>query len=279
MRLTTLSYARAFLRLIAKACFGLTGLAVIAATVNAQSESAAKLAERLKGSGTALRISVKQAVQIGLASEGNVRVQIAEEIIRQTEDQRAQVRAALLPDVEASIGDESETRNLASVGIQINRPFLGISLPRLAGPFSNFDARTTVTQSVFDISSIRRFQASRESVSAAESDSDDAKDQVSTDIAAAYLAAQRAEASLSAVKANITLAEALEKLAINQKNAGVGTGLDVTRARVQLANERQRLLVAENDVTESHLRLLKAMNLDLGTPIELDDALAFTPPE
>ncbi|HYL97922.1 MAG TPA: TolC family protein, partial [Blastocatellia bacterium] len=278
MRLTA-GLARASLILIARAFLGLAGLALVSLSASAQSDTAARLAERLKGSGTSLRISVKQAVQIGLASEGNARIQIAEEIIRQTEQQKAQVRAALLPDVEASISDQSETRNLAAFGIQINIPIPGFSFPRLAGPFSNFDARTTVTQSVFDISSIRRFQASQASVSAAQADSDDAKDQVSTDIAAAYLAAQRAEASLSAIKANIALAEALEKLAINQKNAGVGTGLDVTRARVQLANERQRLLVAENDVTESHLRLLKAVNLDLGTPLELEDALTFTPPE
>ena len=36
------------------------------------------------------------------------------------------------------------------------------------------------------------------------------------------------------------------KQAENQKAAGTGTGIEITRARVQLANDRQRLLVAEN---------------------------------
>ena len=43
------------------------------------------------------------------------------------------------------------------------------------------------------------------------------------------------------------LSQALLKLAQQQKEAGTGTGIEVTRAQVQLANDRQRLIVAEND--------------------------------
>ena len=47
-------------------------------------------------------------------------------------------------------------------------------------------------------------------------------------------------------QANITLSQAVLNQAENQKGAGTGTGIEITRARVQLANDQQRLLVAEN---------------------------------
>jgi outer membrane protein TolC len=87
----------------------------------------------------------------------------------------------------------------------------------------------------------------------------------------------RAEARVEAAKANLNLSETLLKLAQNQKAAGTATGIDVTRARVQLANDQQRLLVAENDRTQSHLHLLRAMDLRLETRVQLTDRLEFKP--
>ena len=49
---------------------------------------------------------------------------------------------------------------------------------------------------------------------------------------------------METAKANVALSEAVLKQAENQKSAGTGTGIEITRARVQLANDRQRLLVA-----------------------------------
>jgi len=38
-------------------------------------------------------------------------------------------------------------------------------------------------------------------------------------------------------QSNVTLAEAVLKQAENQKAAGTGTGIEITRAKVQLAND------------------------------------------
>ena len=45
--------------------------------------------------------------------------------------------------------------------------------------------------------------------------------------------------------ADLELSQQLLKLAQDRKQAGVATGLDVTREEVQLENTRQRLLVAQ----------------------------------
>jgi outer membrane protein TolC len=71
------------------------------------------------------------------------------------------------------------------------------------------------------------------------------------------------------------LAESLLDLARNTKDAGTGTGIEVTRARVQLANEKQRLLVAQSGREQALLKLLRAMGLALHTRLELTDRLRY----
>ena len=48
---------------------------------------------------------------------------------------------------------------------------------------------------------------------------------------------------------------------------------------VQLSNERQLLLVADNGRTRAHLELLRAMDLKLETSLELTDELSYHPTE
>jgi outer membrane protein TolC len=224
-----------------------------------------------------LRLDMKRAVEIALAPAGNTRVQLARETILQAESRSLQARAALLPDFEGYVSDQSETRDLAAYGIKLQIPIPGFQLPEFVGPFDVFDARATVNGNIFDFSSIRRFQASRVGVRTARAESDSTSDEVAAQVAKAYLAALRAQADLETSKADVALAEAVLKLAEHQKAAGTGTGIEVTRARVELANERQRLLVAENARTQAHLQLLRAMDLDLDTAVELADKLEYTP--
>jgi outer membrane protein TolC len=258
----------------------LTWLLVLMPTAGrAQTEADGQRTETPSPEGPTLRLSLKQALDIGLAPEGNARSQLADELIQQAQARSAQSRAALLPNVEASVSEQNLTRNLAAFGIRFNLPIPGFMVPEVVGPFNVFDARATVNQSVFDLSAIRRFQAARLGVDVAEAESESVKDVVAGQVAGAYLAALRAESNLEEVKANVALAEALLNLAIDQKNAGTGTGVEVTRARVQLMNERQRRLVAENERRQALLQLLKVTGLDLNVNLQLTDRLTYTPVE
>jgi outer membrane protein TolC len=140
-----------------------------------------------------------------------------------------------------------------------------------------FDVRATVNQSVFDFSSIRRYQASKVAVEAVKQDNEGTRDQVTDQVARAYLTGLRAEAALETAKANVELSEALLKLAQSQKAAGTGTGIEITRAEVQLANDNQRMLVAQNDVERAHLQLLKVIGLRLDNRVELLGKLEYVP--
>jgi outer membrane protein len=222
-----------------------------------------------------LPLSLKRAVEIALAPEGSPRVAMAEESIRQSETGVAEARAAFLPDIEASVTDQSETVNLKSYGLNIQVP--GYTLPSIVGPFSLFDARATAQQTVFDFTAIRKYQSSKATVEATKADADTTRNQVSDAVARSYLACLRADAKLETERANVDLSDALLKLSNRQKTAGTGLAIEVTRAQVQLANDRQNLIVAENDRRKAVLQLLRAMGLNLTANIQFTDKLAYKP--
>ena len=226
---------------------------------------------------TPLKLSLKQAVEMALSPEGSAKVQLAGEGVRQAQMRSAESRAALLPDLESYVAERNQTQNLAALGVSFHIPIPGFSFPTIVGPFSTFDARVTAQQSVFDFSSIRRFQASRTGVHAAKADSDNARDQVSAQVASLYMMALAEQAHVEAAEANVELAAATAKLAEDRKQAGTGIPIEVTRFQVELANERQRLLVAQNDLRAARLQLLRAVGLKLDTDFELADKLGYQP--
>jgi outer membrane protein TolC len=226
-----------------------------------------------------LELSLKRAVQLALAPDGNARVQLAEQFRRQARERSKQARSALLPNLWGSISLQNQTRNLAALGVRLEVPIPGIQFPELVGPFNTFDLRASVTQTIFDFSAIRRFQASRVSVDSANAEAEAARDQVAHLVASLYLAALRADAGVHSAQANVTLAEELTTLALDQKEIGTGTGIEITRARVQLSNEQQRLLVAQIDSRQASLQLVKAIGIRLDTSIRLTDELGYLPPE
>ncbi len=227
-----------------------------------------------------LQLSLKQAVQLALAPEGSTRVKLAEEDLKQAESRADESRAALLPDFEGYLQYQNETANLKAFGFDFPKvPIPGFVIPTFVGPFSVLDARATVNQTVFDFSAIRRYQASRVAIEATKADNEGTHDQVTDQVARAYLAGLRAQASLDTEGANVELSESLLRLAQQQKAAGTGTGIEITRAEVQLANDRQAQLVAQNDVDRTRLQLLKVIGLKLDNPVELVDRLSYIPME
>jgi outer membrane protein len=224
-----------------------------------------------------LPMSLKRAVEIATSAEGNTNVQLAGEALKQTRERSLETKAALLPNVDGAVTWQDMTRNLAAAGISFTTPIPGFQIPTFVGPFHTLDTRLTGTQSLFDFSSIRRYQASKAGVSAATSDVENTEEQVAAQVARAYLAAVRADADVESAQANVKLSQALVTQAENQKRAGTGTGMEITRAKVQLANDQQRLLDSENNRRSAYLRLLRVMGMRLDTELQLTDPLRFVP--
>jgi len=229
---------------------------------------------------TVLSLSMKRAVELALSPEGNVQIQLSGEALQQAQSRSAQARAALLPNIDSSMAYRDQTVNLRANGLQFNIPTVpgfSFSFPTLVGPFDVTDARFSGTQSIFDFSSIRRLQAAHAGISAAKADMASTEEQVAARVARAYLSAIRADADVETARANITLSQAVLAQAENQKQAGTATGIEITRARVLLANDQQRLLVAENARRSAHLQLLRVMDMQLDIELDLTDKLGYVP--
>ena len=216
-------------------------------------------------------LSYEQAVR--LAIDNNLATLRAHERRNEAHGQEEQARAPLLPNISGIAYQANLTENLVALGFQPGT-FPGFNTTFL-GPFKNFDARLFLTQRVFDLSAIRNYQAGKAGVRAAELQEALAREQVCSRTGLLYLEALRADRAVVAAQANVELARALLQLAQDQRNAGVATGVDVTRAQTRLAEQQVGLAQAQTDSEQARLNLQRVIGLPLGSPMTLTDQLRF----
>jgi outer membrane protein TolC len=80
---------------------------------------------------------------------------------------------------------------------------------------------------------------------------------------------------VDAAESRVTDSSTLFKLAKDKHDAGTATGVDVLRAQVQLANDKQGLLIDENQYKQSLLALARNLGMSPGTPLELAEQLKY----
>jgi outer membrane protein len=187
-----------------------------------------------------------------------------------------QTRATLLPDLSATGSWASQTLNPQAFGFKLNVP--GFGFPKLFGPFDLYDARLHLTQTVFDYAGVVRVRAARSQLASSESDSGLASESAAQLAALSYLRATRSQAVVAARIADSTLAVELVRLAQAQKDAEVGTTIDVTRAQTQLVATRGALVVARNEAERARIDLVRSLGLAADTPVQLTDTLTATLP-
>lgn len=212
-------------------------------------------------------LSLEKAVEVAQAPEGNLRWAIVQESLAQAAEREKQVRGALLPQVDGAVSAASQTRNLAAFGFQVRLP--GVSIPSFVGPFTVVDYRVSASQSILDLAAIRRWSVAKLQKKVAEAEVQVARENLMAQVARLYTLALRAEAAVSAGEANLQLAERLYGLALAQKEAGTGTGLEVARAQTELQNSKQRLLEVGKQRRRAHYELKRSIGLPLAQEVEL----------
>jgi outer membrane protein TolC len=214
------------------------------------------------------RLTLQDAIQKGL--QANLNVLIAGARVDEGEGTRQRrLAAALLPRVNAQTYANVQNRDLRAFGISAP------GLPEVVGPFSNYDFRVYAQQNVVDLQSYHGLKASERALDAGKMDLQDARDLIVRSLAGLYLNAQSAAARVEAAQSRVTDSSTLLKLAKDKHDAGTATGVDVLRAEVQLANDRQAKLVNENQLKQSLLALARSMGMSPGTPLELAEPLCY----
>ncbi len=120
-----------------------------------------------------LPLSLQDAIDRGLKQ--NLGLLLSRADTRAARGQRWEQLSALLPHVTASPYIDATKLNLTEIGLT---KFGGIVIPPSVGPFSYFDARAAVTQSLFDWKSINATRAASQSVKSADYTFKDARDVV-----------------------------------------------------------------------------------------------------
>jgi len=217
------------------------------------------------------RLTLREAIDKGL--EANLSVLVAGTRVQESQGTSDRRYSQLLPHVRTESYANFQNRDLRAFGFS----FPGLPIPEVIGPFSNYDFRVYADQSIIDFQSYRSFKASQEQLQSGKLDYQDARDLIVRSVAGLYLNGQSAQARITAAQSRVTVSEALDKLAHDKHDAGTATGVDVLRAQVQLANDRQALLVDQNQYKQALLALARNIGMNPGAPLELAEALEFQP--
>jgi outer membrane protein TolC len=92
-----------------------------------------------------------------------------------------------------------------------------------------------------------------------------------------YLQSVAAASRIEAAHAQEQTARALFTQASDMKQSGIVAGIDVLRAQVEVQNQRQRAIRAENEFERSKLQLARAIGLPSGQPFTLTDKIPYAP--
>lgn len=212
-----------------------------------------------------LRLSMRDAMQAAVGD--NPTVQLLQERITQAEEQAFTQRGTLLPNLSARVSGARRRFFLGSFGG-------GARVSE--SPIDFYESRVALTQNIFSLSLIQKWRAARTNVEVATLDSETTKMDTMAVVGLAYLEALRAQKAVEARWADAKLNKALLRLSVERKAAGMATSLDVTRARVQFENEKQRLLVAKNAKHRARLNLSRAIGLSFDVKLVLTDKLTLT---
>jgi outer membrane protein TolC len=210
---------------------------------------------------TELRLSLKGAMEAAL--DNNPDVRLYKEKIEAARAASSTQFGALLPNVNGAGQITHQTVYLGKFGLT----------PQRTNPFEVYDARVSVTQSLFSLSLIQRWKASREALKVAELESETTKSDTMGTVGLLYVEALRADALVKAHEANLQLFTELIQLARDRRGGGMGTGLDTARLQAQLENERQQLATARYEVERVHLNIINALGLPFEVRLVLTDNL------
>jgi len=217
-------------------------------------------------------LSLQDAINYGLKQ--NLGLLLSNSDISTARGQRWEELSALLPHVTASPFVAASKTNLAELGLS---SLGGIPIPPTVGPYSYFEARAAVTQSLFDWKSINAARASSQGVKSAEFTYKNARDLVVYAVGYTYLQAIADEARIESVQAEVETGQALYEQASDQVKAGTSPDIDGLRARVELQVRQQQLIQAKNNFAIQKLTLARVIGLAPGQQFELTDKSPYQP--
>jgi outer membrane protein TolC len=221
-------------------------------------------------------LSLQDAINLGL--KHNLGLLLSRADTRAARGQRWQELSALLPHVNAAPYVAESKVNLAQVGLG-NAAANVFHISPEVGPFSYFDARAAVTQTIFDWKFISSARAAGANVKSVDYTLMDAKDLVVLAVGYVYFQAVADEARIATDEAQVQTAQALFDQATDQVNAGTAPDIDALRTKVELQTRQQQLIQARNDFAIQKITVARVVGLAPGQDFDLTDKSPYQPLE
>ena len=219
-----------------------------------------------------LPLSLQEAIDRGLKQ--NLGVLLSDANIRSARGQRWEQLSALLPHVAVTPYIADSQINLAELGLT---SLPGATLPQSIGPFSYFDARVNVSQSLFDSKSIFNTRAASQNLKSVEYTYKDARDLVVLAVGYVYLQGIANESRIQTAEAQVQTAKTLFDQANDQVSAGTSPAIDALRAKVELQTREQQLIQAKNNFAIQKLTVARVIGLAPGQDFEFTDKSPYRP--
>jgi outer membrane protein TolC len=206
-----------------------------------------------KATGETIELTIEQALDMGL--KYNLGLYLSDRVTDQARASRLKALSELMPKFNGSVSEELQRVNLKSFG------FTFPGFPSSIGPFAIFDVGATGEWNFGNLSHVDSLRAAKQDVQAAQFSYKDARDTVVLAVGANYLLTIAAESRVAAVQAEVTTAQALYQLALDQENAGLAPQIDTLRSRVQLQAQQQTLIQAQNALEKQRIALSRVIGL------------------
>ena len=137
------------------------GFAAVLATVAGHTEPPPQAAT--------LELTLERAIELALAPNGNIGVQLADQSIEQAENLHRQAQAVRRPVIESYVSERNIALNLEAIGVQFEGgdESMPLMLPRRVGPFNTLDVRAAARYNLVDPGGKRHEEAAEGGISVA----------------------------------------------------------------------------------------------------------------
>jgi outer membrane protein TolC len=215
---------------------------------------------------------------IARSLKGNLQVLLATQTEQSVRGQILSVFYNLVPNLRATAYTNAEEIDLAALGFKPSSLAAFGFAPGSISTIVKVDttsAQLSADQVLFNLPDFYLYAAAKKAANVVTMNTLNERGGVVLAVGTQYLATLADEAQIANAQALVTADEEVLRQATLSHDAGVGTNLDVLRAKVQLQSEQQTLVRAQNTFAKDKIALNRLIGLPAGQELTLTDTVPY----
>lgn len=208
----------------------------------------------------------------------NLQVQLATQTEQSVRGQILTVFYYLLPNVKATAYTQAQEIDLAALGFKPSSLAAFGFAPGTVSTIVKIDttnAQLSADQVLFNVPDFYLYAAAKKATGVVVENTLNVRGAVVQAVATQYLQTLADQAQIANAQALVAADQEELRQATESHDAGVGTNLDVLRARVQLQSEQQTLVRDQNAFAKDKIALNRLMGLPAEQELNLTDAVPY----